>query len=106
MQRIEQLVGPNAQQQDALNELKRVSETAVSGLQASCPTEVPQTPAARLDAVEKRLRAALDALRDIRPKLDRFYATLSDEQKARFNTLGPPTQTASPPRPSGGRYRG
>ena len=97
VQRIEQLIGPNAQQQDALNELKKASETAASGLQASCPTEVPQTPAARLDAVEKRLGAVTDSLRDIRPKLDEFYASLSDEQKAKFNTLGPPTQSASPP---------
>jgi len=97
VQRIEQLIGPSAQQQDALNELKKASETAASGLQASCPTEVPQTPAARLDAVEKRLGAVADSLRNIRPELDGFYASLSDEQKAKFNTLGPPTQSASPP---------
>ena len=58
---------------------------------------MPQTPAARLDAVEKRLGAVADSLRNIRPKLDGFYASLSDEQKAKFNTLGPPTQSASPP---------
>jgi len=97
VQRIEQLIGANAQQQDALNELKKASETVAGGLQASCPTEVPQTPAARLDAVEKRLGAVADSLRNIRPKLDGFYASLSDEQKAKFNTLGPPTQSASPP---------
>jgi len=106
VQRIEQLVGPNAQQQNALNELKKASENAASGLQASCPNQMPQTPAARLDAIEKRLGTMVDALRTIRPKLDEFYSALSDEQKARFNSLGPPTQSASPPRQSGDRYKG
>ncbi len=29
------------------------------------------------------------ALRSIRPELKNFYASLSDEQKARFNAMGP-----------------
>jgi len=35
------------------------------------------------------------AIKTVRPALADFYASLSDEQKARFNTLGPPNP---PPR--------
>jgi len=43
--------------------------------------------------MEKRLEAMLQAARHVQPALDEFYATLSSEQKARFNTL---QQTAGP----------
>jgi hypothetical protein len=36
----------------------------------------------------------VDAMNTIRPKLQAFYASLSDDQKARFNTMAPP-QNAS-----------
>jgi hypothetical protein len=39
----------------------------------------------RIDAVEMRLDAMVQAAKDVRPALGAFYATLSDEQKARFN---------------------
>jgi hypothetical protein len=56
VQRIEQVVRPNTQQQNALADLKKASEDAASDLQASCPTQMPQTPVARLDAVATRLK--------------------------------------------------
>jgi hypothetical protein len=59
----------------------------VEGLQAACPDEVPVTPVGRLQAMEKRLSAMLQAANEIRPALDDFYASLTAEQKARFNTL-------------------
>jgi LTXXQ motif family protein len=88
VQRIEQMIEPNGQQQNALDELKKASAKAADELQASCPTEMPQTPIARLDAVQKRLDTMIHAISTIRPTLDTFYASLSDEQKARFNLLG------------------
>jgi LTXXQ motif family protein len=94
-QRIAQVVEPNTQQQGAFDELKKVSENAADQLQKSCPTQVPQTPLARLDAVEQRLGAIVDAMKTIRPRLESFYASLTDEQKAKFNTVGPPPQNAS-----------
>jgi hypothetical protein len=42
----------------------------------------------RLDAVEKRLDAMAQAVKTLRAPLDKFYASLSDEQKARFNIMG------------------
>jgi len=62
-------------------------------LQAACPDDVPLTPLGRLEAMEKRLDAMLQAAALVQPGLDEFYAALSNEQKARFNTL---QQTASP----------
>jgi hypothetical protein len=85
-QRIEQAVQPNAQQQGAFDELKKASENAAKDLQASCPAQMPQTPVARLDAVKTRLSAMVVAFKTVRPKLVDFYASLNDEQKARFNS--------------------
>ena len=90
VQRIEQVVRPNTQQQNALADLKKASEDAASDLQASCPAQMPRTPVARLDAVATRLKAMADAMKSVRPKLENFYASLSDEQKASFNTMGSP----------------
>ena len=90
IQRIEQVVQPTAQEQGVFNALKEASVKAAERLQASCPPQMPTTPLARLDAVETRLKAMLTAMRTVRPKLQQFYASLGDEQKARFDTMGPP----------------
>ena len=90
VQRIAQMLRPNTQQQNALADLKKASEDAASDLRASCPTQMPQTPVARLDAVATRLKVMADAMKSVRPKLENFYASLSDEQKASFNIMGSP----------------
>jgi hypothetical protein len=38
--------------------------------------------------MEKRIEALIQAAKLVQPALDEFYATLSSEQKARFNALG------------------
>ncbi len=91
VQRIEQVIKPAQQQLDAFHELKAASTQATDQLHASCPTQLPQTPLDRFDAVSKRLDAMSKAIKTVRPALADFYASLRDEQKARFNTLGPPT---------------
>ena len=52
------------------------------------------TPPGRLEAMERRLNAMLAALNTVQPALERFYGSLNDEQKARFNQLAP-RRTAS-----------
>jgi len=37
--------------------------------------------------VEARLNAVADAIRIIRPNLKNFYASLNDDQKAKFNMM-------------------
>jgi ABC-type transporter MlaC component len=97
VQRVEQAVKPTQQQQDALEKLKAASTEAANQLQASCPAQSPQTPLERFDAVGKRLNAMAGAIGTVRPALADFYSSLTDEQKARFNTLGPPQTTTSRP---------
>jgi hypothetical protein len=94
VQHVEQAVKPTQQQQDALEKLKAASTEAANQLQASCPAQSPQTPLDRFDAVGKRLNAMAGAIGTVRPALADFYSSLTDEQKARFNTLGPPQNTS------------
>jgi LTXXQ motif family protein len=101
-ERIALLVKPDAQQQQAFDDLKKASADAADTLQTSCPAAMPQTPAARLDVVKTRLASMTDALKIIRPKLEAFYNSLNDEQKARFNIMGPPSQASSLQQQKGG----
>jgi hypothetical protein len=97
VQRIEQVVQPTAQQQSAFDNLKNAAQKASDQLQSSCATAAPKSPVARVDTVETRLTAMADAIKSVRPDLQNFYASLSDEQKARFNTMGPPPKANSSP---------
>ena len=92
---IERAVQPTRQQQAAFEKLKAASAGAAASLQASCPATMPPTPVARLDAVEVRLDAMVQAAKDVRPALAAFYATLSDAQKARFNSPASSTAAAA-----------
>src|SRR5207302_3369160 len=83
--RIERATQPTSRQEAAFETLKAVSAGAAAGLEASCPANTPQTPVERIDAVERRLDGMVQAAKEVRPALAAFYATLSDEQKARFN---------------------
>jgi len=38
--------------------------------------------------MEKRLQAMTDAAKTVKPALENFYASLTGEQKARFNRIG------------------
>ena len=72
-----------------LDALRDASAKAVEELRAACPSQTPITPVARLDAMSKHLHAMLDAVNTLRPALAKFYDSLSDEQKAHFNSMGP-----------------
>jgi hypothetical protein len=58
-------------------------------LKTSCQADDAVTPPARLAAVGKRLDTMLQAVKLVRSALDDFYGTLSDEQKAQFEAIGP-----------------
>ncbi|MDA9452085.1 exonuclease VII large subunit [Bradyrhizobium sp. CCBAU 11430] len=87
IQRIEAVLHPAGKQKEALDRLSEATAKGVEGLQAACPNDVPLTPVGRLEAMQHRLEAMLTAAKLVEPALDEFYATLSSEQKARFNTL-------------------
>jgi hypothetical protein len=86
--RIGQAVRPTEAQQASLDELKAASAKAAEGLKGNCPAYQALTPTGRVEAMEKRLEAMLDAVKTVQPALIKFYDGLTDEQKARFNTLG------------------
>ena len=71
-----------------LDELKDATAKALDILKAACPTALPSTPTGRIEAMRQRLDAMLQAVRTVRPALEKFYESLNDEQKARFSALG------------------
>jgi hypothetical protein len=85
--RIDQVVQPTRDQEDALDRLSDATQKAVDALQAACPTSTPLTPVGRLEVMEQRVNAMLTAAKAIQPALEAFYASLNNEQKARFNGL-------------------
>jgi LTXXQ motif family protein len=89
--RIAQSVGLTREQRTALKDLQTAAAEAARALKSACPVETPKTPAARLDAMQERVQAMLRAIDLVRPALEKFYAPLSDAQKARFHATGSQT---------------
>jgi hypothetical protein len=86
---IEARLHPTDAQRGDLAALQDASATAAEMLATSCPANDAATPPARLAAAGKRLDTMLEAVKLVRFALDNFYATLSDEQKAQFEAIGP-----------------
>lgn len=86
---IDRQVKPTDAQRVNLDALKDAATKAEDGLKSSCPPSDARTPPARLAAVQARLDAMLQAIGTVRPALDTFYNSLSDEQKAAFDAIGP-----------------
>jgi len=87
---IQAAVQPNDQQAASLDDLGNALVKASDEVKAHCPTTVSFAPTARLDAMQQRLQGLVDAVNIVAPPLDKFYASLNDEQKARFNDIAPP----------------
>jgi hypothetical protein len=85
---IEQRVHPSEAQRASLAALQDTAAKAADMLKASCQPDSAVTPPARLAAIDKRLNAMLDAVKSVRSALNAFYGTLSDEQKAQFESIG------------------
>src|SRR5664279_22824 len=92
---IDARLHPTDTQRARLVALQDTSAKAADMLKTSCQGDDAVTPPARLAAVGKRLDNMLQAVKSVRSALDDFYGTLSDEQKARFEAIGP-QRTASP----------
>jgi hypothetical protein len=85
LDRLERVIKPTDAQRAKFDEFKAASNKAAEAMRAACPTDVPTTMVGRMEAMEKRLDAMLQAVKTVRPALETFYATLSDEQKADLN---------------------
>jgi len=94
---IAQIVGADEKERTALEGLRESAKTAAQRLSADCPQDVPAAPAARLEAVEQGIDAALAAFDTVEPALTTFYGTLDDEQKARlYRDMAAPAASNAP----------
>lgn len=84
--RLEQLLKLTDAQRPKFDEFKAASAKAADAMRSACPTELPSTMTGRMELMEKRTEAMLQAIKTVRPALDAFYATLTDEQKERIDS--------------------
>jgi len=83
--RIAQSVSPTTEQGASLDKFANATIEAAQAIKAACPTNIVFTPTGRLDAMQKRIEGMAHGVDIVGPPLDRFYNTLTDEQKARLN---------------------
>jgi LTXXQ motif family protein len=93
---IEQTLSLDDAQRAKFNGLKTASQRAIQYLNESCPKNDPASPTGRIEALERRLSAMLEAVRAVQPALDDFYTALSDEQKARLAAMEPSAGSGEP----------
>jgi hypothetical protein len=79
--RMREAIQSTGAQSAALNDLASAASKASSVVAASCPSVPPLTPVARLDAVDQRLEAMIQAVQIVRPALTR----LDDSLRVRRN---------------------
>jgi hypothetical protein len=83
--RLERALTLTDEQKKKLEDLATASAKAVDQFVANCPRDnLPLTPTGRFEVLEARLSAALEGVRTLRGPFDAFYASLTDEQKARL----------------------
>ena len=96
---IEHKVKPTEAQKAAFDDLKTAARSAVAKAQTGCPVKATVEPAKdgtatrpprpspveRLANAEAMTAATLDAIKMVRPAAEKFYAALSEEQKAALN---------------------
>ena len=85
---IDQAVQPNDAQRAKLDALQSAAAKRADTIKAACPTEVPATPPAASPRTASICKPCCRRCDTIRPALHDFYNSLSDDQKARFNTMG------------------
>ena len=92
---IDARLHPTDSQRASLVGLKDTNAKAAEMLKTSCQPSDAVTPPARLAVVGKRLDTMLQAVKSVRSALEEFYGTLSDEQKAQFEAIGPQRMASS-----------
>jgi hypothetical protein len=84
---IEMRIRPNKDQAASLENLHKTSSDMAKLLVASCAQPIPTDPLARLDAGADRLTTLNYAATTVQITFDDFYSKLSNDQKARFESL-------------------
>lgn len=94
-QKLERFIGSMSKQLDgtpltseaqrrAYDSFNEAAAKAQEFVREACANEKSAANIKQIEAAEKQMAAALDSLR---PALENFYASLSDEQKAQLNSL-------------------
>jgi histone H3/H4 len=93
--RIDHKVKPTEVQKGAFEELKAAAKSAAEKIKAGCPKDLADdtakggerpllSPVERLARAQTQLEASLDAVKTVRPAAEKFYASLTDEQKTKL----------------------
>ena len=83
---IERTVRLDRSQMQLLGDLKRASNQAARMLEQTCPAETRLSLESRLDEAETRIEALIRAVDIVRPAADRFFASLSQEQRRQLTS--------------------
>ena len=79
--------GTDDTQRAALDELEVTTAKALDLLEAACPTDLCSTPTGRMRPWPRGSPPCYGGGL-LQPQSEKFYQSLNDEQKARFNALG------------------
>lgn len=72
LERLEGRVKPTEAQKASFAEFKAAAKAAADKVREACPIEAPRNAPERFGMAEKRLEAALGAVRTVRPAVDNF----------------------------------
>lgn len=86
-EQIARAVRPDKDQQESFGALSETSSKMGMLMMGSCPQDVPATPQARLNVALDWLDTMLFATVTVAVAVDDFYRSLSEEQKAKLDTL-------------------
>jgi hypothetical protein len=83
--RLERAIRPTDAQRAKFDEFKAASAKARETMVATCPDRIPDTVIGRMELMERRAEAMAQAVKTVKPALQAFYETLTDDQKARLD---------------------
>ena len=84
---IERVVQPTKAQRAPLEQLRQTALGLAQFVASTCPASAPRTAPARLEAIKERLGALRYAASNVSSAYEQFYASLSDAQKARLQSV-------------------
>jgi LTXXQ motif family protein len=84
--RLAELIELTEAQRAKFDDFRAASVKSADAMRAACSADIPATIIGRAEAMEKRMDVMLQAVRETRPALEAFYATLTDGQKAQLDS--------------------
>jgi LTXXQ motif family protein len=90
--RIEQNAIPTAEQRAGFDEFADATIQAARKIKDACQIEIVFAPTGRLEVMQQRIEGMAQALAIVGPQFERFYSSLTDQQKARLDTANEQNQ--------------